>query len=84
MGEFSILHWAVVLIILLLFFGPSKLPSLGKSLGEAIRGFKKGINEVEDVKSEVKTVAEQKPEQLKSAEQLKSIKSAKVAEKKDS
>ena len=84
MGEFSILHWAVVLIILLLFFGPSKLPSLGKSLGEAIRGFKKGINEVEDVKSEVKTVAEQKPEQLKSAEQLKSIESAKVAEKKDS
>lgn len=84
MGEFSILHWAVVLIILLLFFGPSKLPSLGKSLGEAIRGFKKGINEVEDVKLEVKTVAEQKPEQLKSAEQLKSIESAKVAEKKDS
>jgi len=33
----------VVLIIALVFFGPSKLPSLGKSLGEAIRGFKKGI-----------------------------------------
>jgi sec-independent protein translocase protein TatA len=35
----------VVLIIALVFFGPSKLPSLGKSLGEAIRGFKKGIAE---------------------------------------
>lgn len=33
----------IVLIIALVFFGPSKLPSLGKSLGEAIRGFKKGI-----------------------------------------
>jgi len=35
----------IVLIIALVFFGPSKLPSLGKSLGEAIRGFKKGIAE---------------------------------------
>ncbi len=33
----------VVLVIALLVFGPSKLPSLGKSLGEAIRGFKKGL-----------------------------------------
>ncbi|MCE5194402.1 MAG: twin-arginine translocase TatA/TatE family subunit [Nitrospiraceae bacterium] len=36
----------VVLVIALLVFGPSKLPSLGKSLGEAIRGFKKGMEEV--------------------------------------
>ena len=35
----------VVLLIGLVFFGPSKLPSLGKSLGEAIRGFKKGLAE---------------------------------------
>jgi len=35
----------VVLVIALVVFGPSKLPSLGKSLGEAIRGFKKGIAE---------------------------------------
>jgi sec-independent protein translocase protein TatA len=35
----------VILIIALVFFGPSKLPSLGKSLGEAISGFKKGIAE---------------------------------------
>ena len=33
----------VVLVIALVVFGPSKLPSLGKSLGEAIRGFKKGL-----------------------------------------
>jgi sec-independent protein translocase protein TatA len=35
----------VVLVIGLLFFGPSKLPSLGKSLGETIRGFKKGLEQ---------------------------------------
>ena len=33
----------VVMVIALVVFGPSKLPSLGKSLGEAIRSFKKGI-----------------------------------------
>jgi sec-independent protein translocase protein TatA len=35
----------IVLVIALVFFGPSKLPSAGKSLGEAIRNFKKGIAE---------------------------------------
>jgi len=53
MGEFSITHWAVVLIIILIFFGPSKLPGLGKSLGEAIRDFKKGINDLDNQKSDV-------------------------------
>ena len=34
----------LILVVALLFFGPSRLPSLGKSVGEAIRGFKKGLN----------------------------------------
>ncbi len=33
----------IVLVIALVVLGPSKLPSLGKSIGEAIRGFKKGL-----------------------------------------
>ena len=33
----------VILALALLFFGPSKLPKLGQSLGEAIRGLKKGL-----------------------------------------
>ena len=33
----------VILALALLFFGPSKLPQLGNSLGQAIRGFKKGL-----------------------------------------
>lgn len=37
----------VIFIVALLVFGPSKLPELGKSLGEAIRGFKKAINDTE-------------------------------------
>lgn len=35
----------VIFVVALLIFGPSKLPSLGKSLGEAIRGFKKGLED---------------------------------------
>jgi len=45
----------VVLVIALVVFGPSKLPSLGKSIGEAIRGFKKTLEEEppeEDEKTE--------------------------------
>ena len=38
---------AVVLALALLFFGPSKLPALGASLGEAIRGFKRGLRSEE-------------------------------------
>ncbi len=37
----------VILIVALVIFGPSKLPELGKSLGEAIRGFKKTMSDPE-------------------------------------
>jgi sec-independent protein translocase protein TatA len=47
MGEFSLTHWLIILIILVLFFGPSRLPGLGASLGKALRGFKEGLNEKE-------------------------------------
>jgi sec-independent protein translocase protein TatA len=38
----------VVLVLALLFFGPSKLPQLGSSLGEALRSFKKGLSSLRD------------------------------------
>ena len=44
----------VVLALALLFFGPSKLPQLGASLGQAIKGFKKGLNEHEEPEAEKK------------------------------
>ncbi len=47
-GLFQPLHLIIVLGILLLVFGPKKLPELGKGLGEAIRGFKQGINEISE------------------------------------
>ncbi|HEX3820439.1 MAG: twin-arginine translocase TatA/TatE family subunit [Candidatus Sulfotelmatobacter sp.] len=45
MGEFSPWHWLLVALIALLLFGPRKLPELGKSLAEGIRGFKDGLKD---------------------------------------
>ena len=47
MGSMSFTHILLLLIIVLIFFGPSKLPQLGQSLGKAIRGFKEGLNEID-------------------------------------
>ena len=44
----------IAVAVLLLVFGPKRIPDLGKSLGEAIRGFRKGIKEEDDKKSEEK------------------------------
>lgn len=41
-------HLIVILLIALLIFGPTKLPGLGKGLGEAFRGFKDGIKGTTD------------------------------------
>ena len=38
----------VILIVALVFFGPGKLPELGSSIGKAIRGFKKAMEEPEE------------------------------------
>ena len=40
MGSFSIWHWLVVLIIVLLIFGTKKLRNIGSDLGGAIKSFK--------------------------------------------
>ena len=44
MGSMSILHWIIVLAVVLIFFGPKRLPDLAKGMGEAIREFKKAVN----------------------------------------
>jgi sec-independent protein translocase protein TatA len=45
MGTFSIWHWLVVLLIVVLVFGTKKLRNIGQDLGGAVRGFKEGIKE---------------------------------------
>ncbi len=48
MGSFSIWHWLVVLVIVLLIFGTKKLRNIGSDLGGAIKSFKQSMNEEPD------------------------------------
>jgi sec-independent protein translocase protein TatA len=47
MGSFSIWHWLIVLLVVILIFGTKKLGNLGKDLGSAVKGFKDGIKSEE-------------------------------------
>lgn len=53
MGSMSIVHWIIVLFVVVLLFGPRRLPELAKGMGEAIREFKKAVNGVEPGKSQI-------------------------------
>ena len=43
MGSFSLWHWLVVLLIVVLVFGTKRLKNVGKDVGEAVKGFKDGM-----------------------------------------
>ena len=43
MGSFSIWHWLIVLVIVMLVFGTKKLRNIGTDLGGAVKGFKDGM-----------------------------------------
>jgi sec-independent protein translocase protein TatA len=58
MGSFSIWHWLVVLLIVVLVFGTKKLRNIGSDLGGAVKGFKEGMKSDDDV-----------PRQLREGEQ---------------
>ncbi|MES2979405.1 MAG: Sec-independent protein translocase subunit TatA [Pseudomonadota bacterium] len=45
MGSFSIWHWLIVLLIVVMVFGTKKLKNIGGDLGGAVKGFKDGMKE---------------------------------------
>ncbi len=45
MGSFSIWHWLIVLLIVVLVFGTKKLRNIGTDLGGAVKGFKDGMKD---------------------------------------
>ena len=55
MGSFSIWHWLIVLLVVILIFGTKKLRNMGTDLGSAVKGFKDGMKTEEDkaAKSEI-------------------------------
>ena len=63
MGSFSIWHWLIVLVVVLLLFGRGKIPELMGDVAKGIKSFKKGMGE-DDATPETKTV-ENKAEEAK-------------------
>lgn len=45
MGSFSIWHWLIVLLVVVLIFGTKKLKNIGSDLGGAVKGFKDGMRD---------------------------------------
>ena len=45
MGSFSIWHWLIVLVIVMMVFGTKKLKNMGSDLGSAVKGFKDGMRD---------------------------------------
>jgi sec-independent protein translocase protein TatA len=43
MGSFSIWHWLIVLLVIVLIFGTKKLRNIGEDFGSAVKGFKAGM-----------------------------------------
>jgi len=60
MGSFSIWHWLIVLIIVMLVFGTKKLRNIGADLGGAVKGFKDGVK---DAAAENKPATDASPPQ---------------------
>lgn len=48
MGSFSIWHWLIVLVVVMLVFGTKKIGNMGGDIGKAIKGFKDGVKGDDD------------------------------------
>ncbi|MBA4177241.1 MAG: twin-arginine translocase subunit TatA [Leptothrix sp. (in: Bacteria)] len=48
MGSFSIWHWLIVLLVVVVIFGTKKLRNIGSDLGGAVKGFKEGMKGATD------------------------------------
>lgn len=63
MGSFSIWHWLIVLLVVVLIFGTKKLKNIGTDLGSAVKGFKDGIKSGSDGTAEANAATPVPPSQ---------------------
>jgi sec-independent protein translocase protein TatA len=78
MGSFSIWHWLVVLVIVLVIFGPGKLPDVFKQAGKGLKAFKDAsegkddadADEEEEVRKEVRRRRDERRKQLAQKDDL--------------
>ncbi|MCV0396686.1 MAG: twin-arginine translocase TatA/TatE family subunit [Rhizobiaceae bacterium] len=71
MGSFSIWHWLIVLVVVLLLFGRGKIPELMGDMAKGIKSFKKGMADDEESAKDdvVKTVEHSNEEAVREAKQ---------------
>jgi sec-independent protein translocase protein TatA len=68
MGSFSIWHWLIVLVIVLLVFGRGKIPELMGDMAKGIKSFKKGMSE-DDETDDARTVEHRADETVATAKE---------------
>ena len=59
MGSFSIWHWLIVLLVVVLIVGTKKLKNIGADLGGAVKGFKDGVKGANDAADDAAAPAQQ-------------------------
>ena len=59
-GLFRPMHLLLILFIVLIIFGPGRLPELGEGLGKSIRSFKKAFSEKDDEQKSIEQKEEKK------------------------
>ena len=68
MGSFSIWHWLIVLVIIMLIFGTKKLRNIGQDLGGAVKGFKEGMKDAAEEEKPATSAAP--PQQVTSGQTI--------------
>ncbi len=71
MGSFSIWHWVIVLVIVMLVFGTKKLGNIGSDLGKAVKGFKDGVKGGEENAPPAQQVADKSTIDVEAKEKSK-------------
>ena len=68
MGSFSIWHWLIVLLVVVLIFGTKKLKNIGADLGGAVKGFKDGVQGGKDAADAPAAPSQQVTQQQRAAD----------------
>ena len=68
MGSFSIWHWLIVLLVVVLIFGTKKLRNIGEDVGSAVKSFRKGLQGEDKSSEQPQLKADPTPEQTAAAE----------------
>jgi sec-independent protein translocase protein TatA len=71
MGSFSIWHWLIVLVVVLLLFGRGKIPELMGDMAKGIKSFKKGMSDEDAAAADARTVEHRMDESVKPSEKAK-------------